>query len=104
MMLGTVTREMEISTYNVKALDGKVEMKVNVTKVDKHELLNVDNPKYEELIASYEHLKGVYVEDNDKKSKMHDASARAHSEAPSLNDCLNRDHRYRIDYGTCWSE
>ena len=70
MMLGTVTREMEISTIKVKALDGKFEMKVDVTKVDKHELLNVDNPKYEELIASYEHLKGVYVEDNDKKSKL----------------------------------
>ena len=38
MMLGTVTREMEISTINVEALDRKFEMKVNVTKVDKNEL------------------------------------------------------------------
>ena len=70
MMLGTVTREMEISTINVEALDEKFEMKVNVTKVDKNELLNVDNPKYEELIASYEHLKGIRVEDNDQKLKL----------------------------------
>ena len=70
MMLGTVTREMEISTINVEALDGKFEMKVNVTKVDKNELLKVDNPKYEELSASYEHLKGIRVEDNDRKLKL----------------------------------
>ena len=42
-------------------------MKVNVTKVDNQELLSVNNPKYEKLIANYEHLKGVRVEDNDKK-------------------------------------
>ena len=54
MMLGTVTREMEISTINVEALDGKSEMKVNVTKVDKNELLNVDNLKYEEQRSKIE--------------------------------------------------
>ena len=41
-----------------------------MTKVDKHELLSVDNPNYQKLIASYPHLQGVRIEDNDQKSKL----------------------------------
>jgi hypothetical protein len=51
MMLGAVTREMELSTVNVEALDGKFKLNVSVTKVDKSELLNVDNTHYQQLIA-----------------------------------------------------
>jgi hypothetical protein len=68
MMLGAVTREMELSTVNVEALDGKC--KLNVTKVDKSELLNVDNPHYQQLIAKYPHLEGVTMDDKDQKPKL----------------------------------
>ena len=70
MMLGSVTREMDLSSINVAALDGSFQMNVNVTKVGKKELLSVDNPNYAKLISSYAHLKGIHVEDNDKKSKL----------------------------------
>lgn len=52
MMLGTVTKEMEISVVEVEALDGKFKMNVNVTKIDKGELVMIDNPNYQELINS----------------------------------------------------
>ncbi|CAB3979479.1 Hypothetical predicted protein [Paramuricea clavata] len=52
MMLGAVTREMELSTVNVLDLvDDKFKLNVSVMKVDMSELLNVDNPHYQQLIA-----------------------------------------------------
>ena len=66
MMLGAVTKQVELSNITVKALDGRFQMNVNVTKVNKRELLMLDNPNYQKLIQSYHHLKGVQMEDNDQ--------------------------------------
>ena len=43
---------------------------MSVTKVDKSELLNVDNPHYQQLIAKYSHLEGVTMDDKDQKPKL----------------------------------
>ena len=42
-------------------------MKVDVTKVEKGELLMLENPNYQALINSYAHLEGVKMEDKDPK-------------------------------------
>ena len=39
-------------------------------KVDKSELVLLDNPKYPDLIHHYQHLKDVVMEDNDTKDKL----------------------------------
>ena len=70
MMLGAVTKQVELSTITVKTLDGRFQMNVNVTKVNKRELLMLDNPNYQKLIQSYHHLKGVQMEDNDPKPQL----------------------------------
>ena len=70
MMLGSVTKEMELSTLRVEAVNGEFAMDVSVTKVDKGELLFVDNPNYAKLINSYQHLEGVQMEDKDQKPKL----------------------------------
>ena len=70
MMLKTVTREVELSTVNVQFLDGKFNMDVSGTKVDKPELLHVDNPHYEQLTSTYSHLNGIIMDDNDRKPKL----------------------------------
>ena len=70
MMLSSVTKKMEMSIINVSAVHGGFSMEVNVTRVEKGELLNIDNPNYEKLISSYEHLEGVKMDDNDKKQKL----------------------------------
>ena len=49
MMLGALTKEMEMSTVKAEALDGKFIMDVNVTRVDKGDLLVLDNSNYEQL-------------------------------------------------------
>ena len=70
MMLVAVTKQVELSTISVKALDGRFQMNVTVTKVDKKELLMLDNPKYQVLIASYDHLRGVEMHDCDSKQQL----------------------------------
>ena len=45
-------------------------MDFNVFKVDKPELMNLENPKYEELTKKYPHLKGVQMNDIDAKSRL----------------------------------
>ena len=67
---GIITKEIETFDVQVCDLKEKFTIPVNVTKVDWGELLSVDNPKYHEMIASYPHLKGVYVEDLDTKSQL----------------------------------
>ena len=69
-MLGAVTKEMEMSTVKAEALDGKFSMDVNVTRVNKGDLLVLDNPNYEQLLRTYKHLEGIQMADNDRKPKL----------------------------------
>ena len=62
--------EMEMLTVKVEALDGKFSMDVNVTRVDKGDLLELDNPNYEHLLRTYKHLEGIQMVDNDHKPKL----------------------------------
>ena len=70
MMLGSVTRRMEVSSINVKAVEGNFNIDVEVTKVEKGDLLLIDNPKYERLIEKFGHLKGISMIDDDRKPKL----------------------------------
>ena len=70
MMLGSTTRQVELSSITVQAVDGGTELKVDVTKVDRKELLIVDNPNYKKIIESYAHLQGVHMDDSDSKPHL----------------------------------
>jgi hypothetical protein len=70
MMLGAVTREMELSTINVQSVESDFNINVNVTKVEKPQLLQVDNPNYPQLIANYPHLREITMNENDRKPKL----------------------------------
>ena len=67
MMLGSTTREVELSTIKVGSIEGSEEFSVDVTKVERRELLMIDNPHYQKIIDSYAHLKGVEMTDYDPK-------------------------------------
>ena len=67
MMLSSTTREVAISSICVGATDGSYKMKVDVTRVDRGESLMIENPHYQKLIESYNHLEGVCMEDNSLK-------------------------------------
>ena len=69
-IVGIVTKRTE--TYNAQVSDtkGNNAISVRVTRVDRAELLSVENPNYKEMISKYRHLKGVTMEDTDTKSLL----------------------------------
>ena len=69
-IVGVVTKRSEI--FNVQASDTeeKYAIPLNVTKIDRAELLSVENPNYAVMISKYPHLKGVYMEDTDLKKML----------------------------------
>jgi len=70
MMLGVATREVEITSMNVANLKGDFHLSVEVTRVGKPKLLELDNPKYNDIVESYNHLKGVEMDDSDAKTML----------------------------------
>ena len=69
MMLGTTTREVELSTIEIAGLTSAFSLSVEVSKVNKNELLVLDNPRYAEIIKNYAYMQGVTMEDQDTKDK-----------------------------------
>ena len=69
-IVGIVTKRTE--TYNAQVSDtkGNNTISLRVTRVDRAELLSVENPNYKEMISKYRHLKGVTMEDTDTKSLL----------------------------------
>ena len=66
------SKQARLETYEVKieSTINEFSMTTRCTKVDKSELLFLENPNYENIIQSYPHLKGVTIEDRDKKPKL----------------------------------
>ena len=70
VMLETTTPEVELSQVETSATDGTFSLPVEVTKVDKGELLFLDNPRYQQIIRKNSHLNGVYIDDLDTKENL----------------------------------
>ena len=70
MMLGAVTKQVEIFQVQVSSTSGDLCLDTEVTKVDKNQLLSLENPRYEQCLAKYAHLKGIEMEDKDSKDIM----------------------------------
>lgn len=70
MMLGVATPEVELTSVNVANLKGDLQLSVEVTRVEKPKLLELDNPKYNDTVESYTHLKGVEMDDSDTKTML----------------------------------
>ena len=70
MLMTTQLTRLETYEAVIESVGGDFQMEVNLTKVNKEELLSVDNPHYKELINKYSHLKGVEVGDQDPKVQL----------------------------------
>ena len=70
MLLGTSTREVELTTIEIGGIDGQFSMPVEVTKVEKGELLFLDNPNYQEVIERNPHLSGVVMDDVASRDRL----------------------------------
>ena len=70
MLMGSHLTRMERYDVVAQSLDGSFRMDAKFTKVDKNELLLIDNPHYERVKAKYPHLAQVNLTDNDKKDQL----------------------------------
>ena len=70
MMLGAVTKQVEIFQVQVSSTSGDFSLTTEVTKVDKNQLLFLENPRYEQCLTKYAHLKGIEMEDKDSKDTL----------------------------------
>ena len=70
MILGVDTREVELTHVKVASLEGDFRLTVEVTRVGKPTLLELENPKYREMLDRYSHLKGVKMLDEDTKTML----------------------------------
>lgn len=70
MLTGITTRTMQTFDVVMESVKGEFTLNVNVTKVERRELLTLDNPKYKELLSNHLHLKGVQMDDTDDKDEL----------------------------------
>ena len=70
MLLGTSVSCLEMYKSCIELVYGDFKMDVNLVKVNKGELLTLDNPNYDSVIAKYPHLKGVELHDRDTKPRL----------------------------------
>ncbi|CAB4042903.1 Hypothetical predicted protein, partial [Paramuricea clavata] len=64
-LMSTTTTKVEEYDLSLEAiiLIRKFVLNARVTKINKRELLTLDNPNYERLLSEYEHLRGVTIDD-----------------------------------------
>ena len=70
MMMQTTNKEVEIYGEVIKSLSGDFHLETEVTKVNRGVLLNLENPRYQDLIKQFDHLKGVTMQDTDTKEEL----------------------------------
>ena len=64
-MLGAATHEVQLSTLKVHSIKGSEKLSVDVTRVERGELLRINNPHYQTIIDLYA------VEMTDHEPKPH---------------------------------
>ena len=68
MMLQSVTQKIAVFDVNITSLDEDFSLQASVSKVSKDVLLSLPNPDYDSLTPRFSHLKGIKMDDKDKKS------------------------------------
>lgn len=70
MLMTTSTTKMETYKTTITCTSGDYKLDVDLVKVEKGKLLEVENPQYEQLLKTYSHLAGVKMNDDDTKSYL----------------------------------
>ena len=70
MLTGVTTRKMQVYDAHVESLNKDFVLDVSLTKIEKHELLQLENPRYKEILKMFPHLDGVYMDDYDEKDTL----------------------------------
>ena len=65
MLTGIGTRTMQVYEVVMRSVTGDFSLNVNVMKIEKRELLTLDNPRYSDLVKNHPHLRGVKMANSD---------------------------------------
>ena len=61
MLMSTKVAAFEVYDLSLQSVNHQFTLPVKATKINRSELLSIDNPNYRELNDKYPHLRGVYV-------------------------------------------
>ena len=70
MMLHTTTKKIEIFDITIQDVSSNFNFTTEVSKVERETLINIPNPKYDEIIKQFQHLKDIKMNDTDTKSSL----------------------------------
>ena len=70
MLMSSKMERLETYETEIQSVDGDFSMQVDLIKVNKSELLSIDNPHYKVQVDTYPHLKGVHIHDGDAKPQL----------------------------------
>lgn len=70
MLMTSKTARLEIYDAEIKSLESDYVMDVKLIKVEKSDLLIVDNPRYDKLKSEFDHLRAAKFSDVDQKSHL----------------------------------
>ena len=70
MLMSSKIAKLEVYDLQLQSVNHQFSLSIKATKVNKTELLFIDNPNYLELIDKYPHLRGINVNDKDKKASL----------------------------------
>ena len=59
MLTGVTTRKMQVYDVRMESLTNDFTLDVDITKIEKDDLLQLENPHYKEILRKYHHLEGV---------------------------------------------
>ena len=69
-MIGSVTKNIELHKIRAKNLESDFHLEMQVSKIEREKLLVLENPRYVEIIAKYNHLQAVEIIDKDNKAEL----------------------------------
>ena len=70
MLMSTKVSTSEEYDLSFRSVNHQFTLPVKATKVNKSELLLIDNPNYCKIINKNPHLRGVYIHDEDAKARL----------------------------------
>ena len=70
MLMTSQTARLQVYQAKLQALDTNYELDVNLRKVNKSQLLFVDNPHYESILKKFQHLKDAKLNETDTKPSL----------------------------------
>ena len=70
MMVQSANQMIELHKLKISSLHESFHLETEVTKVNRSKLLSLGNPKYEEKIARFSHLRGISMDDTDQKPEL----------------------------------